>query len=104
MDNTIKLSTYVTLNDIMGVTRNQLLDNETLIKGKKFNNYDRQTKTILTFNTLIATGNHVINVLNDESLIKTDFDSMAEGKNILLTFNLETLAELTNRDKGVLRV
>lgn len=87
MDNSIKLNTYVRLGDIMEITKKQLIKNNAVIGGNEIKNYTNNKQDILTFNSLIATGNHVINILNDESLIKTNFGNNDKEGNILLQFD-----------------
>ena len=54
----------------------------------------------LSFNTLIATGYNAITILNDDELIKTNFDFASNNTDVLLDFNYDELTKLVNTNAG----
>lgn len=95
------LQNYIKLTDVVSKTWQQLRNNETVISNKsQIKNFNQRKQILLSFNTLIATGYNAITVLNDDELIKTNFDFASNNTDVLLDFNYDELTKLVNTNAG----
>lgn len=89
------LQNYIKLEDVISNTLQQLIDKEIVISNRaQIKEFRRENRKLLTFNTLIATGYNVITILNNNDLIKTNFDFASNNTDVILDFNYNEFIKL----------